>query len=47
MKFSDDFLSVINRTNDNQFGTGYYGHIDDEYATLIFLKINKKLAQVL
>lgn len=35
MKFSDDFLSVINRTNDSQFGTGYYGHIDDEYATPI------------
>lgn len=35
MKFSDDFLSVINRTNDSQFGTGYYGRIDDEYATPI------------
>lgn len=33
MKFSDDFLSVINRTSDSQFGTGYYGRIDDEYAT--------------
>lgn len=33
MKFSDDFLSVINRTSDSQFGTGYYGRIDDEYTT--------------
>ena len=32
MKFSDDFLSIINRTSDSQFGTGDYGHIDDEYV---------------